>query len=158
MKNVKRFIALVLALVMSAAAFATIAATNDPLAWTDEAVSQLEKWGIAVIGNKKADPISRDEFVYWMAKVYTHQLDDDAWKEKVLETELTFADVSETQHHYTAIAHAVQQKWVLLDSDPDVAGNKFRPDDTLTLAEMSKLIVRLMEYGDEVEGDEADWQ
>lgn len=158
MKNVKRFIALVLALTMCVATLATIGAT-DPT-WEDRqqnAINQLERWGIDNIGPKADQPIDRDTFVYWMAEVVEHQLIEEAWTdlEAAEATGLVFADVDQMVHP-AAVAYAKHNKWVYVD-DPDTANMTFRPTDTITLAEASKLIVRVMGYDGKVDGED-EWQ
>jgi hypothetical protein len=151
MKNTKRFLALVLALTMCIATLATVSAATST-AWYSGAVEYLESCGIDTIGTKASQKITRNDFVYWLAKVVTRQVADGAWDEVVLTDELTFSDVT-SAHHYAAIAHSQQMGWLKGDGD-----NKFYPDKALTLAELSAMVVRVMGYENKVTGLTADWK
>ena len=73
MKNFKRILALVLAVVMVTGISASLSAAD---AWYQDAVTYLENTGIATIGTMADEKITRNEFVLWVAKLETRQLDD----------------------------------------------------------------------------------
>jgi hypothetical protein len=150
MKNTKRFLALVLALTMCIATLASVSAATA--AWYASAVDFIETCGIDTIGSKASAKITRNDFVYWIAKVVTHQVADGAWDEAVIQDEVSFSDVT-AAHHIAAIANSQQMGYLKGDGN-----GKFYPDDALTLAEVSAIIVRVMGYESKVTGLTQDWK
>jgi len=150
MKNTKRFLALVLALTMCVATLATVSAATT--AWYAAAVDFIESCGIDTIGSKASAKITRNDFVYWIAKVVTHQVADGAWDEAVIQDEVSFSDVT-SAHHVAAIANSQQMGYLRGDGE-----GKFYPDDTLTLAQVSAIVVRVMGYESKVSGLTQDWK
>ena len=71
MKNFKRILALVIAIVMVVGTFASLSAAGSK--WYSEAVTFIEENGIAVIGANADKKITRNEFVLWVAKIESHQ-------------------------------------------------------------------------------------
>ncbi len=136
MRNFKRTLALVLALVMIVGTFATVSAAKT--VWYDEAVDMLDNLGISNIGNTADEPITRNEFVLWIAKIETTQMSDNAWKEKV--NSVVFSDVTD-EHYNAAIAYANKLDYVQGHGD-----GTFGPEDTLLLGELSAIVTRLMRY------------
>lgn len=102
MKNFKRILALVIAIVMVVGTFASLSAAGSK--WYSEAVTFIEENGIAVIGANADKKITRNEFVLWVAKIESHQLSDTAWSEQIANT--VFTDV--TDAHYKARSRILQ--------------------------------------------------
>ena len=151
MKNTKRILALVLSLAMMIGMIATVGAAGSN-AWYMPAVTYIENCGIDTIGTKDATPITRNDFVYWVAKIMTYQLDDEAWDQSVLPDIVVFNDVTDA-HHKAAIANSYQRKYIKGDGN----GN-FYPDATLTLAEAVTVIVRMLGYDAFVTYDDNNWE
>ena len=70
MKNFKRILALVIATIMVVGTTAGLSAAGK---WYSDAVTYLENTGIATIGSKAEEKITRNEFVLWIAKLETKQ-------------------------------------------------------------------------------------
>jgi len=151
MKNTKRILAIVLSLAMMVGMIATVGAASTN-AWYMPAVTYIENCGIDTIGTKDATPITRNDFVYWVAKIMTYQLDDQAWDEHVLADLIVFNDVTE-DHHKAAIAYSYQRHYIRGDGN----GN-FYPDATITLAEAATVIVRMLGYEAFVTYDANNWE
>lgn len=146
MKNFKRILALVIATIMVVGTTAGLSAAGK---WYSEAVTYLENTGIATIGTKADEKITRNEFVLWVAKLETKQLDDSAWNDEIANT--TFTDVTD-EHHKAAIAYSQRRGFIIGNGD-----GTFSPDKAITLAEACAVIVRLMGYENKVDdtSDEA---
>jgi hypothetical protein len=151
MKNTKRILAIVLSIAMLVGMIATVGAASTN-AWYMPAVTYIENCGIDTIGTKDATPITRNDFVYWVAKIMTHQLDDEAWDESTIPDIIWFDDVTE-DHHRAAIASSYQRKYIRGDGE----GN-FYPDDVVTLAEAAVVIVRMLGYEAFVTYDGNNWE
>lgn len=145
MKNFKRILALVIATIMVVGTTAGLSAAGK---WYSDAVTYLENTGIATIGSKAEEKITRNEFVLWIAKLETKQLDDSAWNDEIANT--TFSDVTD-DHHKAAIAYSERRGFIVGNGD-----GTFSPDKAITLAEASAVIVRLMGYENKVDDTSAD--
>jgi len=151
MKNTKRILAIVLSIAMLVGMIATVGAASSN-AWYMPAVTYIENCGIDTIGTKDAQPISRNDFVYWVAKIMTHQLDDEAWDESTLSDIIYFDDVNDA-HHRAAIASSYQRGYIKGDG----AGH-FEPEQTVTLAQAAVVIVRMLGYEAFVTYDDNNWE
>lgn len=140
MKNFKRILALVIAVIMVVGTFASLSAAGSK--WYSEAVTYIEENGIAVIGTNADKKISRNEFVLWVAKIESHQLSDTAWNEQIANT--TFTDVTDA-HHKAAIAYSARRNFIIGNGD-----GTFSPDKATTFAEACAVIVRVMGYENKV--------
>lgn len=147
MKNFKRTLALVLAVIMVVGMFASVSAAKAK--WYANAVRYIESVGIATIGSTAEDKITRDEFVLWVAKLESGTLNDKYWSSAM---ETPFTDITE-DHNQTAIWYAARRS--LIEGNGD---GTFAPDKNITFAEAAAVIVRLMRYTSKVEGDADDWQ
>lgn len=147
MKNFKRTLALVLAVIMVAGMFAGVSAAKAK--WYANAVRYIETVGIATIGSTADDKITRDEFVLWVAKLESGTLNDAYWSSAM---ETPFTDITE-ENNQTAIWYSARRG--LIEGNGD---GTFSPDKNLTFAEAAAVIVRLMRYTSKVEGDAEDWQ
>lgn len=147
MKNFKRTLALVLAVIMVVGMFASVSAAKAK--WYANAVRYIESVGIASIGSTAEDKITRDEFVLWVAKLESGTLNDKYWSSAM---ETPFTDITE-DHNQTAIWYAARRS--LIEGNGD---GTFAPDKNITFAEAAAVIVRLMRYTSKVEGDADDWQ
>ena len=145
MKNFKRILALVIATIMVVGTTAGLSAAGK---WYSDAVTYLENTGIATIGSKAEEKITRNEFVLWIAKLETKQLDDSAWNDEIANT--TFTDVTDA-HHKAAIAYSERRGFIIGNGD-----GTFSPDKAITLAEASAVIVRLMGYENKVDDTSAE--
>ncbi len=148
MRNFKRTLALVLAVIMVVGTFATVSAASTSN-WYDKAVEALDDAGISNIGKTAAEPLTRNEFVMWIAKIESLQLSEDAWNDEI--ASVVFTDVTEA-HHRAAIAYSYKANFIIGNGD-----GTFAPDKTLSLAEASAVIVRLMRYESKVTGLADEW-
>lgn len=141
MKNFKRILALVIAVIMVVGTTAGLSAAGSK--WYSEAVAFIEGNGIAIIGSHADDKLTRNEFVLWVAKLESHQLSDAAWNDEIAGT--SFSDVTE-EHHRAAIAYSERRGFIIGNGD-----GTFSPDKSVTLAEACAVIVRLMGYENKVD-------
>ena len=146
MKNFKRILALVIAIVMVVGTFASLSAAGSK--WYSEAVTFIEENGIAVIGANADKKITRNEFVLWVAKIESHQLSDTAWSEQIANT--VFTDVTDA-HYKAAIAYSARRNFIIGNGD-----GTFSPDKATTFAEACAVIVRVMGYENKVYDTSAD--
>ena len=149
MRNFKRTLALVLAVIMIVGTFATVSAAPTTAKWYDKAVEMLDNAGISNIGKTAAEPLSRNEFVMWIAKIESLQLEEDAWNDEI--ASVVFTDVTDA-HHKAAIAYSYKANFIIGNGD-----GTFAPDKQLSLAEASAVIVRLMRYESKVTGLAEEW-
>ena len=147
MRNFKRTLALVLAVIMVMGTFATVSAASTD--WYKEAVDYLEDCNIAVIGKTADQPITRNEFVLWVSKIESKQLSDNAWRDEVASA--VFTDVNDN-HNKAAIAYAHNAGYIIGNGD-----GTFAPDKTVSFAEASAVVVRLMGYESKVKGLAGAW-
>ncbi len=148
MRNFKRTLALVLAVVMVIGTFATVSAASTSK-WYDEAVEKLDSLSISNIGNTGAEYVTRNEFVMWIAKLETVQTSENAWNDEI--ASVSFTDVNDS-HYKAAIAYAHKMEYIVGNGD-----GTFAPDKVLSLAEASAVIVRLMRYESKVVGLPDEW-
>ena len=147
MKNFKRTLALVLAVIMVAGMFASVSAAKAK--WYADAVRYVEGVGIATIGSTAEDKITRDEFVLWIAKLESGVLNDAYWSAAI---ETPFTDITE-DNNQTAIWYSARRGLIVGNGD-----GTFAPDKNITFAEAAAVIVRLMRYTSKVEGEADAWQ
>ena len=141
MRNFKRTLALVLAVLVVVGAFATVSAAETP--WYQPGVDYIQSIGVDSISATKAEQkITRNDFVLWVAKIESHQLLDSAWRDEVAGVD--FTDVTDA-HHKAAIAYSKQAHFIIGNGD-----GTFAPDKATTLAEAAAVIVRMMGYEDKV--------
>ncbi|MBP3555018.1 MAG: S-layer homology domain-containing protein [Clostridia bacterium] len=130
--------------------FATVsAASTSSDKWYSEAVKYLENKNIANIGDTADEPMTRDEFVFWVAKIESCNTEDSVWDDEI--ANVVFTDVKDG-HHKAAIAYAHQAGYIKGNGD-----GTFAPDKTISLAEASAVVVRLMRYESLVIGLESEW-
>ena len=141
MKNFKRILALVIAVIMVVGTTAGLSAAGGK--WYSKAVAFIENNSIAIIGSHADDKLTRNEFVLWVAKLESHQLSDAAWNDEIAGT--SFSDVTE-EHHRAAIAYSERRGFIIGNGD-----GTFSPDKYVTLAEACAVIVRLMGYENKVD-------
>lgn len=147
MKNFKRTLALVLAVIMVAGMFAGVSAAKAK--WYADAVRYVEGVGIATIGATAEDKITRDEFVLWIAKLESGILNDAYWGSAM---ETPFTDITE-ENNQTAIWYSARRNLIVGNGD-----GTFAPNKNITFAEAAAVVVRLMRYTSKVEGEAEDWQ
>ncbi len=153
MKNISRILALVLALTMVIGAFASVSAAKAT--WYNSAVSYLKNIGVADVGLKAEEKVTRAEFALMIAKIDSTWVNTEWWDENgVLADTVVFKDQADTDKaHRAAICYAYQRNLIAGDGD----GN-FRPNATITLAEASVIIVRLMGFQNDVPENGDQWQ
>ena len=152
MKNITRILALVLALVMVIGTFASVSAAGAK--WYDKAIKELRRYGIADLTRTAESKVTRAEFALWIAKIDSAWVNDEWWEENVLANVVVFKDQAETDKaHRAAICYCYQRNLVTGDGD----GN-YRPESTITLAEASVIITRLMGYENDVPQNGDQWQ
>ncbi|MBQ8419345.1 MAG: S-layer homology domain-containing protein, partial [Clostridia bacterium] len=93
--------------------------------------------------------MTRDEFVFWVAKIESCNTEDSVWDDEI--ANVVFTDVKDG-HHKAAIAYAHQAGYIKGNGD-----GTFAPDKTISLAEASAVVVRLMRYESLVIGLESEW-
>ena len=147
MKNFKRTLALVLAVIMVAGMFAGVSAAKAK--WYADAVRYVEGVGIATIGATADEKITRDEFVLWIAKLESGVLNDAYWAGAM---DTPFTDITE-ENNQTAIWYSARRG--LIEGNGD---GTFAPGKNITFAEAAAVVVRLMRYTSKVEGEAEDWQ
>jgi len=147
MKNFKRILALVLTFtfVLSMAIVGVSASYQGK--WYAAAVDYLDSISISDIGAFGDEPLSRDEFVTWVAKIESHQTIESAWKDIEFVALNTFSDV-DSSNHKGAISYSVGREFIEGNGD-----GTFTPHNTVTFAEACAVIVRLMDYTDLVQGN-----
>lgn len=152
MKNITRILALVLALVMVIGTFASVSAAGAK--WYDQAIKELKKYGVVDLTRTAESKVTRAEFALWIAKIDSAWVNDEWWEENVLANVVVFKDQAETDKaHRAAICYCYQRNLVTGDGD----GN-YRPESTITLAEASVIITRLMGYENDVPQNGDQWQ
>lgn len=158
MKNFKRFLAVVLAVmfVVTSAAISISAGSNSK-AWYKEAVEYLDELTISNIGTTADQELSREEFVTWVAKLESHQLNENGWLIWEYTANATFSDVEESDH-LGAIGWSVNRGFIVGNNDgTDTTLPTFAPDRTVSLAEAAAVVVRMMGYTKSVPGDTSNW-
>lgn len=150
MKNFKRILALVLALIMMVGALASVSAysasATGRTAWYMEAVSTLQGWG--VLTGEDADAavagktISRAQFNLWVAKILS-QKTDKLWDAS---TETRYEDVENAENkaelHPEAIAYTTANG--IVQGYTTQAPYQFGPNDNLKLGQAAAVVVRLL--------------
>lgn len=147
MKNFKRTLALVLAVIMVAGMFASVSAAKNT-AWYSEGVRYIESIGVATIGNTADEKITRDEFVLWIAKIESGNVKDAYWTGAA---NTIFTDVTE-ENNQVAIKYSQMRGFIEGNGD-----GTFAPDKNITLGEAAAVIVRLMRYQSKVESNGENW-
>ena len=157
MKKFTRILAFVIAAAFVASmAIVGVSAASTAATWYTAAVEYLDDAGISNIGSTAGDPVTRDEFVTWVAKIESRQTIETAWSAWEYTANMTFNDVSES-NHLGAIGYSVNRKFIVGNGDIDADGrSSFAPDATTKLAEAAAVIVRMMGYSSLVKADE-DW-
>lgn len=150
MKNFKRILALVIALVMAVGTLASVSAynvsANPRTGWTSKAVGELQAWG--VLSEADADAaaagklISRDTFNLWVAKILS-QKTDKFWDAS---TETRYEDVenasNKSELHPEAIAYTTANG--IVQGYTSAAPYQFGPNDNLKLGQAAAVVVRLL--------------
>jgi hypothetical protein len=153
MRNFKRALALVLAAILVVGTFATVsAARTSEEKWYQNAIDYLQDIGVDYISPSQAEmKITREQFVYWMAKIESHQLLDEAWDDEIwLGSEMKFADVKPGENKFAAIAYAHQSGFIIGEDDDGDGEYTFAPDRTIILGEVAAILVRMMGYEERV--------
>ena len=154
MKNFKRSLALVLALVMIVGTFASVSAftlTNQQ-AWFADAVYDLQNWGVitesdvdSAMSNKTID---RKTFTLWVAKILSQDVDGQIW-EKGVETryeDVNYGDDNDDNSY--AIAYATANG--IVKGYNEGPNYQFGPDDALKLGQGAVIVIRLLSrFGDQ---------
>lgn len=153
MKNFKRSLALVLALVMIVGTFASVSAFSvGAQAWFADAIYDLQAWGViteddvdSAMNNKIID---RKTFTLWVAKILSQDCDGKIWEEQV---ETRYDDVeyaAGSDDNSSAIAYATANGIVRgYNEGPDY---QFGPDDSLKLGQGAVIVIRLLSrFGDQ---------
>ena len=153
MRNFKRALALVLAAILVVGTFATVsAARTSEEKWYQVGIDYLQDIGVDYISPSQAEmKITREQFVYWMAKIESHQLLDEAWDDEIwLGSEMKFADVKPGENKFAAIAYAHQSGFIIGEDDDGDGEYTFAPDRTIILGEVAAILVRMMGYEERV--------
>ena len=141
MKNFKRTLALVIAVIMVIGCV-SVGVSAAGAKWYSGAVAFIESKGIAIIGADADKKITRNDFVLWVAKIESRQPSDSAWNEPVASVD--FSDVTDA-HHKAAIAYSKMRGFIIGNGD-----GTFSPDKALSYAEACAVIVRMMGYENKV--------
>ena len=159
MRNFKRLLAFVLAVILTVGTFSTVSAARaGEEKWYQNAINYLQNIGVDYISPSQAEmKITREEFVLWIAKIESHQLLDEAWDDEIwLGSDIGFSDVHPGEDKFAAIAYAHQSGFIMGEDDDGDGVYTFAPDRNIILGEVAAIIVRLMGYDDKVsyEGEE----
>ncbi|MBR7083115.1 MAG: S-layer homology domain-containing protein [Clostridia bacterium] len=147
MKNFKRILATVLAVLFVASMMVVgVSAASSDKAWYKKAVDYLDGLTISNIGSAGEEPVSRDEFVTWVAKIESHQLIESAWKRQEWVALSTFSDVGDSEHQ-GAIGYAIGRNFIKGNGD-----GTFSPHEAVKFGEAAAIVVRLMGYENKVTG------
>lgn len=149
MKNFKRSLALVLALVMMLGTFASVSAlSNGSQAWFADAVYDLQSWGVLteddVTAAMNGTGINRKTFTLWVAKILSQDIDGQIWGQEAI---TRYDDVTADDEPY-AIAYATANGIVKgYNEGPDY---QFGPNDNLILGQAAVVVIRLLSrFGDQ---------
>lgn len=153
MKNFKRSLAFVLALIMVIGTFASVSAftlTNQQ-AWFADAVYDLQNWGViteADVESAMSDKtIDRKTFTLWVAKILSQDVDGQIW-EKGVETryeDVNYGDDNDDNSY--AIAYATANG--IVKGYSEGPNYTFGPDDALKLGQGAVIVIRLLSrFGD----------
>lgn len=149
MKNFKRSLALVLALVMMLGTFASVSAlSNGSQAWFADAVYDLQSWGVIteddVTAAMNGTGINRKTFTLWVAKILSQDIDGKIWGQEAI---TRYDDVTADDEPY-AIAYATANGIVKgYNEGPDY---EFGPNDNLILGQAAVVVIRLLSrFGDQ---------
>lgn len=148
MKNFKRSLALVLALIMIIGTFASVSAFSSTNAWYADAAYGLQSWGVITSEDVESAMagkiIDRKTFTLWVAKVLSQDVDDQIWDTQT-ETRYEDVDYSEgSDDNSSAIAYATANGIVRgYTEGPD--HYIFGPDDSLKLGQAATIIIRLLD-------------
>ena len=154
MKNFKRSLALVLALVMIVGTFASVSAftlTNQQ-AWFADAVYDLQNWGIITESDVESamtnKTIDRKTFTLWVAKILSQDVDGKIWEKGV---ETRYEDVNygeDNDDNSYAIAYATANG--IVKGYNEGPNYQFGPDDALKLGQGAVIVIRLLSrFGDQ---------
>ena len=160
MRNLKKILALVLALMMALSVMVFASADYEDYTDTDEVNPQYEEAvrvlvGMGVIvgrGNKEIQPkgnVERSEVATLVYRVMTKDLDGS--QVSIYEDYGRFTDVKETNWFAGYVNYAANSDWVVGKGD-----NLFDPDGYVTGYEMITILLRLIGYdaNDEISGSE----
>ncbi len=154
MKNFKRSLALVLALVMIVGTFASVSAfsLSNHQAWFADAVYDLQNWGVITEGDVESamanKTIDRKSFTLWIAKILSQDVDGKIW-EKGVETryeDVNYGDDNDDNSY--AIAYATANG--IVKGYNEGPNYQFGPDDALKLGQGAVIVIRLLSrFGDQ---------
>ena len=146
MKNFKRILALVLAVMMVATSVVAISAAeaDEKVVFNAEAITRLNKIGIFQGYNANEmgenDNVTRAQMALFTGRVLTGKVESNYWESYVNDT--TFEDIDEIADYYVgAIAYAYENGVVIGKSD--VA---FDPNGNVTYQEALTMVVRSLGY------------
>ncbi len=146
MKNFKRILALVLAVMMVATSVVAISAAeaDEKVVYNAEAITRLNKLGIFQGYNAADmgadDNVTRAQMALFTGRVLTGKVESNYWESYVNDT--TFEDIDDIADYYVgAISYAYEQGVVIGKSD--VA---FDPNGNVTYQEALTMVVRSLGY------------
>ena len=146
MKNFKRILALVLAVMMVATSVVAISAAeaDEKVVYNAEAITRLNKIGIFQGYNAADmgadDNVTRAQMALFTGRVLTGKVESNYWESYVNDT--TFEDIDDVADYYVgAISYAYEQGVVIGKSD--VA---FDPNGNVTYQEALTMVVRSLGY------------
>ncbi len=146
MKNFKRILALVLAVMMVATSVVAISAAeaDEKVVYNAEAITRLNKLGIFQGYNAADmgadDNVTRAQMALFTGRVLTGKVESNYWESYVNDT--TFEDIDDVADYYVgAISYAYEQGVVIGKSD--VA---FDPNGNVTYQEALTMVVRSLGY------------
>lgn len=146
MKNFKRILALVLAVMMVATSVVAISAAeaDEKVVYNAEAITRLNKLGIFQGYNAEDmgadDDVTRAQMALFTGRVLTGKVESNYWESYVNDT--TFEDIDEIADYYVgAISYAYENGVVIGKSD--VA---FDPNGNVTYQEALTMVVRSLGY------------
>ncbi len=146
MKNFKKILALVLAVMMVATSVVAISAAeaDEKVVYNAEAITRLNKLGIFKGYNAADmgadDNVTRAQMALFTGRVLTGKVESNYWESYVNDT--TFEDIDDVADYYVgAIAYAYEQGVVVGKSDVS-----FDPNGNVTYQEALTMVVRSLGY------------
>ncbi|MBQ8208474.1 MAG: S-layer homology domain-containing protein [Clostridia bacterium] len=144
MKNFKRILALVLAVMMVAACMVTTyaAEADDAVAYNEEAIVRLNKLGIfqgKSDGLEPEDDVTRAEMAQLTGRVMTGKVSSNYWEN--YENDTTFEDLDAAAWAVGAVSYAYEQGIVVGKSDV-----RFDPMGNVTYQDALTMVVRSLGY------------
>lgn len=145
MKNFKRILALVLAVMMVVAGMVSTTAADAKVEYNETAIARLKQLDIfkgRTSGDAADSNVTREEMALFASRVMTGEVDKAYWTAYTNDT--TFEDIDgEDAEFVGAIAYAFEEGLVI---GKDEAGKRFDPKGNVTYQDALVMVVRSLGY------------